>query len=959
MAQVFAAALWEAAFADAAVFFLANASTINTALFIGATAAHGAEQRRKLRNQARDAFNASLQDRQVTIRSAVASRGVLYGRDKVGGQLADAFVTGSLGQYLHLVIAFYGHECDACEKIYLNNIELPAPDGSGFIQSGVYAKINTLSAVAVDSSGSVVLPFTPSAITSVTRTDGNNSVDYTVSGADYTLSGSTVTFVGGAVGSGSFYTVNYEYQQVLPRVRVKVHLGQSGQTADSDLVSESGGRWTSNDVGQGIAYIYFRLEYDQDIFGQIGVPEPTALWRGKKVFDPRSSTTVWSLNAALCTRDHLRDTVYGLGCTSAEVPDSEINTAANICDEEVTLYATGTVAVTNGSAAVVGSGTSWLANAYPGLLFVSTDGTRYTVLSVTDNTHLTLTANYGGSTLSGQAYSLRQYRYTCNGTLGTEDSPRENLRKLVATMAGTAVWVQGRWLVRAGAHLTPTLTLNEDYLADGTINITPRASRRDAFNRVSGTFLDANALHAQKQYPAVANATYKGYDGGVELTREISFPLVTDSFRAQRLAKIALERARRAITVRLNCNHRAYDLVPSDTVNLTLARYGWSSKVFEVRSRKYMPGVGIEYTLVETDSGVWGWTYGSDAQAYNPSSATSLPNPFTAPSALASLAVDSGATVNALLATAGNVRALVSWTQSSDIFVRAGGRIDVEWKLWNDTDWQKAPPVPGDATSTYISPLAPRSVTLVRVRPVNAAGRAGPYTTLAHSVATGGAPGGGNVLRNSDFDIDSNADGLADNWTGYNAGTVGTVTYTVSTGGVASGMYQRVQASNLGVGSGNQVGIRHTDAINVDGYDGTRVTLSGFAYNNGSGSPDLRLHIDWYSAANGGGSLLSATTKTVSDLVAGWNRYAVDGVIPSNALSAKVYVWIENRKSSSGAVDVGFDRIQMQYGVLTDYAPRADELLPGVVTTPILGSNAATNVYTATHVSTAGWSSSE
>jgi hypothetical protein len=84
VAELIAAALWAAGgeiATGAAVWFLGNAAIVNTALLASASYAHSADQKRKLRNQARDAFNASLQDRQLTIRSAVAPRGVLFGRD--------------------------------------------------------------------------------------------------------------------------------------------------------------------------------------------------------------------------------------------------------------------------------------------------------------------------------------------------------------------------------------------------------------------------------------------------------------------------------------------------------------------------------------------------------------------------------------------------------------------------------------------------------------------------------------------------------------------------------------------------------------------------------------------------------------------------------------------------------------------------------------------------------------
>lgn len=79
------------------------------------------------------------------------------------------------------------------------------------------------------------------------------------------------------------------------------------------------------------------------------------------------------------------------------------------------IYNTGTVAVTSGAPGIVGTGTSWLANVAVGdKIHIGADdqdsatATWYTVLTVVDDTHITLTANYVGSTTSGLDYTARK-----------------------------------------------------------------------------------------------------------------------------------------------------------------------------------------------------------------------------------------------------------------------------------------------------------------------------------------------------------------------------------------------------------------------------------------------------------------------------------------------------------------------------------------------------------------------
>lgn len=72
-------------------------------------------------------------------------------------------------------------------------------------------------------------------------------------------------------------------------------------------------------------------------------------------------------------------------------------------------YNVGTVAVTNGSTAVVGTATKWATNILAGQFFtVIGSNVFYTVASVTDDTHLVLAATYAGPTLSGLTYDVHQ-----------------------------------------------------------------------------------------------------------------------------------------------------------------------------------------------------------------------------------------------------------------------------------------------------------------------------------------------------------------------------------------------------------------------------------------------------------------------------------------------------------------------------------------------------------------------
>ena len=121
------------------------------------------------------------------------------------------------------------------------------------------------------------------------------------------------------------------------KIKINLHLGSSDQTADSDLVAESA-KWTSEHRLRGIAYMYVRLKFDADAFPN-GIPIFTATIKGKKLYDPRTSSTAWSDNPALCLRDYLTSK-YGLEENVANIDDTLVSSAANVCDQTNTIAGT-------------------------------------------------------------------------------------------------------------------------------------------------------------------------------------------------------------------------------------------------------------------------------------------------------------------------------------------------------------------------------------------------------------------------------------------------------------------------------------------------------------------------------------------------------------------------------------------------------------------------------------------
>ena len=213
-------------------------------------------------------------------RNATAPQQIVYGEMRKGGVVTFIESTGDTNQYLHQIIVLAGHEVNSIGDIYINENKYEV-NGSGYVTDQRYDEE-----------------------TEAYVTDNKWGYD----------SGTSTS-----------------------KIRIKKHTGADNQSADSDLESETS--VTSDFKGEGIAYIYVRMEYDQDVFAE-GVPLFTAKVQGKKLYDPRTSTTVYSANAALCIRDYLVS-AYGLD-NSGDTNDAYFQTAANTCDEDVTLSGSGT-----------------------------------------------------------------------------------------------------------------------------------------------------------------------------------------------------------------------------------------------------------------------------------------------------------------------------------------------------------------------------------------------------------------------------------------------------------------------------------------------------------------------------------------------------------------------------------------------------------------------------------------
>ena len=387
----------------------------------------------------------------VNRRGAALHHQVVYGQTKIGGVVVFDDASCTNNKDLSRIIAFAGHEIESFEEVYL---------GSKYrlVFSG-------------------------------------DSIDYA---QEINEKGEDV------VGNTTTKFNNY----------LKIRKVTGGHTTSlNGTFSGFSSEWTSSHKLLGIAHLAIIFTYADDVWEE-GLPEVTALIKGKKVLDPRTSTTAWSDNPALIVRDFLTNADYGLGESASNIDDTLVGTAAGICEA-----------------------VDWDTSA--------------------------------------------PKRYTCNGAWTTSQPPVDVIAQLMTSCAGYLWYAQGKWRLKAGKYVAPTITLTEDDLRS-PLSVATRHSRRDNFNAVRGTFKGPKTNYQFTDYPTVTDTNFVTIDGGLESTLDLALPFTDTPEEAQRLATIALEKNRSQITITGSFGLGAFGLQVGDNVNITNTRFGWTDKLFEV-----------------------------------------------------------------------------------------------------------------------------------------------------------------------------------------------------------------------------------------------------------------------------------------------------------------------------------------------------------------------------------------
>jgi hypothetical protein len=513
---------------------------IATTVVVVGGMAYSNSKANQAKQNAKDQYNSATTDRMQNVVSATAPRDLVLGRVRKAGTLFYRASTGPNSQDLYMAIALAGHEIDAVEEIYLNDV-LVALDGSGYVTDEPYAMAQTLSGTGTGPT--VTLPasyIAGTAHASLESIDDNHSVWSQVA---VSVSGLTATTTAGAV-------VTYQYTSAPTSVKIIKHLGQPGQAVDADLLAAFPSDWQSANTVQGVAYLVVKMVYNESAFPS-GVPSVSAVIRGAKVLNPATGITAWSDNPALLMRHVYQHPKMGKATITA-AEDARFIAAANACSASTT-YTVGTAAQL--PCALYRAGV------------VAPFGTA--PKSLLDD----LAQAMGGSwAFAGGEIYLKP---------GIYSAP-----VMALTDADLAV------VQRNGASESQR-----------PIAISVHKERTNKFNTLKATIWDAGQDYKQSVLTPVTSSALVIRDGA-ELVQEVTMPAVGYAPQAQHISGVMMRDARDAMVIDLPLKLRAYPLEIFDVVSLTLARYGWTAKTFMVLSRTWGSDGTIQLSLKETTAAI-------------------------------------------------------------------------------------------------------------------------------------------------------------------------------------------------------------------------------------------------------------------------------------------------------------------------------------------------------------------
>lgn len=332
-----------------------------------------------------------------------------------------------------------------------------------------------------------------------------------------------------------------------------------------------------------------------------GNPTLTAVIKGLKVYDPRTKTTAWSNNPAVCIRDYLLNKRYGAGhfITESSIDQESFNEIADYCDELVTTRIPTTLADANAVNAKIKSLQDYLS--------LNSDLSEDTTNNINDeiaslqNSLITIASNPVKYTLEVTK------RYELNIVISESKSHLEILQDMMAVFGGFLVFSNDKVSLRCEMAQSSVYDFNDDNIIENSL-VHTQYPIESSSNQFKVTFYDPNNYYTGVSI-IVDNLPSQKKRGKL-ITKEVDLVGCTSQSQASRLARMYRDKVDTSLVyVSFQTGTQAMHLECGDVVTLTKYKYpnGVKTLLFD--------HVPFRITKLEEDSGI----YTIEAEQYNAS----------------------------------------------------------------------------------------------------------------------------------------------------------------------------------------------------------------------------------------------------------------------------------------------------------------------------------------------------
>jgi hypothetical protein len=205
-------------------------------------------------------------------------------------------------------------------------------------------------------------------------------------------------------------------------------------------------------------------------------------------------------------------------------------------------------------------------------------------------------------------------RWTANGVVLLTEEPFDVLTNLMTANLGMLVWRDGKYSFVSGGPRFPTWTLNDD-AARGDLQLRYDRPRRDLVNTVDTVFTAPDREYQLSNGPTISDAAYIAADGE-EHRITTRLPFTASHTRAQRIARVLLESARRGRLVSAPYSIDALRLSASDIINLESGAAFGAAGIYRLMGLKLTENFEWEVTAEQWDNDVWRWTPAIDERDF-------------------------------------------------------------------------------------------------------------------------------------------------------------------------------------------------------------------------------------------------------------------------------------------------------------------------------------------------------